>query len=73
MFEYSHRDPVSEQAYYGSLAKAMEKALTCCNCECIADSDLDKHKPVDRYKGKIPQRERLLWITIYSSLISFTS
>ena len=73
MFEYSHRDSVSEQAYYGSLAKAMEKALNCCNCECIADSDLDKHKPVDRYKGKIPQRERLLWIAIYSSLISFTS
>ena len=73
VFKYSYRDSISEQANSGSLAKAMEKAHNCCNCECIGDSDLDKHKPVDRYKGKIPQRERLLWITIYSSLISFTS
>ena len=42
------------------IAKAMEKALNCCNCEWIADSDLDKHKPVDHYTGEIPQRERLL-------------
>ena len=60
VFKYSYRDSISEQANYGSLAKAMEKALDCCNCKCIANSDLDKHKPVDWYTGKIPQRERLL-------------
>ena len=27
----------------------------CCNCYCIADSNLDKHKPVDRCTGKIPR------------------
>ena len=47
----------------------MEKALNCCNCECTADSDLDKHKPVDHYTGEIPQRERLLLIAIYTSLV----
>ena len=51
---YSYRDSISEQANYGSLAKVMERVLNCCNCYCIADSDLDKHKPVDRCTGKIP-------------------
>ena len=55
LFKYSYRDSISEQANYGSLAKAMERVLNCCNCECIADSDLDKQKPVDRCTGKIPR------------------
>ena len=38
-----------------SLAKAMERVLNCCNCYCIADSDLDKQKPVDRCTGTIPR------------------
>ena len=56
VFNYSYRDSVSEQANYGSLAKAMEKALNCCNFKCIADSVFDKHKPVDRCTaGRFPE------------------
>ena len=31
VFKYSYEDLVSQTANYGSLAKAMEKALNCCN------------------------------------------
>ena len=54
VFKYSYGDSISEQANYGSLARTMEKALYSCNCKCIGDSDLGKHKPVDRCTGRIP-------------------
>ena len=59
VFKYSYGDSISEQANYGSLARAMEKALYSCNCKCIGDSDLG-------YTGKIPWSKKLLWITVYS-------
>ena len=68
VFKYSYRDSISEQANYGGLAKAMEKALYSCNCKCIGDSDLGKHKPVYCCTGKIPRRKKLLRITVYSSI-----